>query len=216
MAGLKKPVDWEAIQNDYRAGIKSLRIMASEYGISHVSIKKRADKEGWSKDLVAKIKVATQARLNRAMVNSMVNTERQISEKTLVEVAAETQKNVILNHRRVISRIRAIFLSLLAELETLTNHKHLLEELGEVMNKGDLDQDRLNQLYNQVIELPMRVAAAKKLVDILKTLVSLEREAFGIEGKTDEVDPPVNSNITISFVSASGGRTLPSDLLHMN
>ena len=28
MAGLRKPVDWEAIQNDYRAGIKSLRMMA--------------------------------------------------------------------------------------------------------------------------------------------------------------------------------------------
>jgi hypothetical protein len=38
MAALRKPVDWEAIQNDYRVGIKSLRMMASEYGISHVAI----------------------------------------------------------------------------------------------------------------------------------------------------------------------------------
>ncbi|SFO42333.1 hypothetical protein [Nitrosospira briensis] len=212
MAGLRKSVDWEAIQNDYRAGIKSLRMMACEYGISHVSIKKRADKEGWSRDLVAKIKIATQAKLNRAMVNSMVNSGRQVSDKTLIEVAAETQKNIILEHRRVIGRISAIFMSLLAELETLTNHKHLLEELGEVMNKGDLDQDRLNQLYNQVIELPMRVAAAKKLVDILKTLVSLEREAFGIDGRI-EVDASVNSSISISFVSASG-RNLPAPITH--
>ena len=174
MAGLRKAVDWEAIQNDYRAGIKSLRMMASEYGISHVAIKKRADKEGWGRDLVTKIKVAKQARLNRAMVNSMVNTEKQVAEKTLIEVAAETQTNIILEHRRVIGRIRAILMPLLAELEVLTHHKHLFEELGEVMDTKDLDQDRRNELYNRIIELPMRIASAKKLVDVLKTLIGLE------------------------------------------
>lgn len=214
MVGLRKPVDWEAIQNDYRAGIKSLRMMASEHGISHVSIKKRADKEGWSRDLVAKIKVATQARLNRAMVNSMVNTEKQVSDRTLIEVAADTQTSIILEHRRVIGRIRANFMSLLAELETLTRHRPLFEELGELM-KGDLGQDRPNELYNRIIELPMRVAAMKKLADILKTLIGLEREAFGIDPKTG-VDGPTNSSISISFVSARDGRTLPADLLRPN
>jgi hypothetical protein len=215
MAGLRKAVDWESIHNDYRAGIKSLRMMSSEYGISHVSIKKRADKEGWSKDLAAKIKVATQALLDQAMVNSMVNSEREVSENTLIEVAAETQANVILQHRWTIGGIRAIVRSLMAELEDQTNHKQLFEELGEVMNKGDLGRDQLNQLYNRVIEIPMRIASAKKLADILKTLIALEREAFGIDGKT-RVDDTANSNITISFVSASGGRALPADLLHTN
>jgi hypothetical protein len=214
MAGLRKPVDWEAIQNDYRVGIKSLRMMACEYGISHVAIKKRADREGWSRDLVAKIKVSTQTRLNLAMVNSMVNSKKQVSDKTLIEVAAETQTSIILEHRRVIGRIRVIFMSLLAELETLTSHKRLFEELSEVM-KGDLGQDRRNELYNRIIELPMRIAAAKKLTDILKTLIGLEREAFGIDGRTG-VDDPANSSISISFVPASGGRTLPADLLHTN
>ena len=215
MAGLRKPVDWEAIQNDYRAGIKSLRMMAGEYGISHVSIKKRADREGWSRDLVARIKVATQAGLQRAMVNSMVNTERQVSDKTLIEVAAATQTSIILEHRRVIGRIRVIFMSLLAELEALTSHKRLFEELGEVMKNGDLDQDRRNELYNRVIELPMRIASMKKLVEIVKTLIGLERETFGIDGRT-EVDGPANSSITVSFVSARDSRTLPADLLRPN
>jgi hypothetical protein len=214
MAGLRNPVDWESIQNDYRAGIKSLRMMASEYGISHVSIKKRADREGWSRDLVAKIKMAAQAKLNRDLANSKVNSEKQVSEKTLVEVAAETQKNIILEHRRVIGRTRVVFISLLAELEDLTYHKQLFEELGEVMNNGDLDQARRHELYNAVIDLPTRVASAKKLVEILKTLVGLEREAFGIDGKT-EVDEPAKSSITVRFVSASG-RNTPSPITHVN
>jgi len=83
------------------------------------------------------------------------------------------------------------------------------------MNKGDLSQDRRNELYNRIIELPRRIASMKKLVEILKTLIDMEREAFGIDGRIG-VDGPANSNITISFVSASGGRTLPADLLHTN
>jgi hypothetical protein len=61
----------------------------------------------------------------------------------------------------------------------------------------------------------LRIAALKKLLEILKTLIGLEREAFGIDGRTG-VDDPANSSITVSFVSASGGRTLPADLLHTN
>ena len=159
--------------------------------------------------------MATQAGLQRAMVNSMVNTERQVSDKTLIEVAAATQTSIILEHRRVIGRIRVIFMSLLAELEALTSHKRLFEELGEVMKNGDLDQDRRNELYNRVIELPMRIASMKKLVEIVKTLIGLERETFGIDGRTG-VDEPANSSITISFVSARDSRTLPADRLRPN
>ena len=118
--------------------------------------------------MAAKINVATQARLNTAMVNRMVNSEKQVSEKTLIEVAAKTQKNIILDHPGMIGRTRAIFMPLLAELEALANHKRLFEELGEVMNKPDSSQGRRNELYNQVIELPTRIAPAKKLADILK------------------------------------------------
>jgi hypothetical protein len=49
-------------------------------------------------------------------------------------------------------------------------------------------------------------------VEILKILVGLEREEFGIDGKIG-VDDSANSSISISFVSASGGRILRADLL---
>lgn len=43
----KKPTDWERIELDYRAGILTLREMASAHGISNVSIHKRAKRDGW-------------------------------------------------------------------------------------------------------------------------------------------------------------------------
>ncbi|MGX9080421.1 hypothetical protein ACWTQY_31690, partial [Klebsiella pneumoniae] len=49
-AGTPAP-DWERIELDYRAGVKSLREIADGSGVSHVTISKRAKKEGWVRDL---------------------------------------------------------------------------------------------------------------------------------------------------------------------
>lgn len=51
----KRQIDWEKIELDYRAGIKTLRQIADEHGISHVAINKRAKRDGWVRDLSAKI-----------------------------------------------------------------------------------------------------------------------------------------------------------------
>lgn len=41
--------DWERIELDYRAGVKSLREIAEGSGVSHVAISKRARKQGWAR-----------------------------------------------------------------------------------------------------------------------------------------------------------------------
>ena len=50
-----KIVDWEKIEGDYRAGVKTLREIAEERGITHGAINKRAKRDGWTRDLTAKI-----------------------------------------------------------------------------------------------------------------------------------------------------------------
>ena len=54
----KKEINWEKIELDYRAGIKSLRQIADEHGISHVSINKRAKRDGrpWTPEVVKKLR----------------------------------------------------------------------------------------------------------------------------------------------------------------
>ncbi len=49
----KKP-DREAIESAYRAGVMSIREIASQYEITHQVISKRANKEGWERDLKTK------------------------------------------------------------------------------------------------------------------------------------------------------------------
>lgn len=66
-----KTTDWERIELDYRAGIKTLRQIADEHGISHVAINKRAKRDDWTRDLSARTKanaveLATPDALDRA------------------------------------------------------------------------------------------------------------------------------------------------------
>lgn len=50
----RKTIDWEAIERDYRAGLKTLRQIADEHSITHAAVNKRAKIQGWSRDLQLK------------------------------------------------------------------------------------------------------------------------------------------------------------------
>lgn len=204
MTEKKKPIDWEAIETDYRAGIKSLRVMSAEYGVSHVAIKKRADRDGWVRDLSAKIKAATEAKVNSSLVTSEVNSGKRINENAVVEAAAETQKDLILGHRKDIGRARKLAMSLLDELEVVTDNRELFEQLGALLHSPDDNgRDKLSELYHKAISMPGRTGTMKQLSETLKNLVTLEREAFGIEtkGPLDGLTDAVK-NIGVSFIPA--------------
>lgn len=51
----KRAVDWEAIERDYRAGIKTLRQIAEEHEITHGAVNKRAKAGGWVRGLKAAV-----------------------------------------------------------------------------------------------------------------------------------------------------------------
>ena len=81
-AGVAVP-DWERIELDYRAGIKTLRQIAEEHGITHVAVNKRAKRDGWTRDLSAKIQNKAEELVTKTLVTSPVTkiaaaTERQV------------------------------------------------------------------------------------------------------------------------------------------
>ncbi len=61
MAEPRKQIDWEKIEADYRAGILSVREIAASQGITHGAINKRARRDGWERDLAARIKAKADA-----------------------------------------------------------------------------------------------------------------------------------------------------------
>ena len=47
----RKAIDWESVEMQYRAGIRSLRDIGAEFGVSDVAIIKRAKRDEWTRDL---------------------------------------------------------------------------------------------------------------------------------------------------------------------
>ncbi|CAM8175173.1 hypothetical protein [Enterobacter rongchengensis] len=182
---MSKP-DWEAIESAYRAGVLSVRELAGKYGISHQAISKRAKKDGWERDLKAKVQAKADALVAKREVARQVATESTISERQLIEATAEVIATVRMEHRGDIRRARELTNTLFDELTGECGDVDALQQLGEMMRReDDKGMDKLNDLYHKIISLPSRVKSMKDLSDSLKTLIGLEREAYSIENKAE-------------------------------
>ncbi|QXR32989.1 hypothetical protein EGK38_007295 [Enterobacter hormaechei] len=182
---MSKP-DWEAIETAYRAGVMSLREIASQHGISEGAIRKRAKRDDWSRDLNAKIQQKADDLVRKQEVRKQVRNESTLTERVLIEATAEVIATVRMEHRGDIRRARELTNTLFDELGAQCADVSALEQLGDIMfDPDDKGRDRLNEIYQKVISLPSRVKSMKDLSDSLKTLVGLEREAYSIENKAE-------------------------------
>ncbi|MDC5923859.1 hypothetical protein PPO01_13710 [Proteus mirabilis] len=163
-----------------------MREIASQYEITHQAISKRAKKEGWERDLKAKVKARAENLVAKREVASLVATEKAISERQLIEANAEVIANVRMEHRGDIRRARELTNNLFDELSAECADVPALRKLGELMfSPDDNGRDKLNEIYHSIISLPERVKSAKALSETLKNLVGLERQAYGL----DDVQP---------------------------
>jgi len=112
-------------------------------------------------------------------VDKTVDNKKLFTEKEIIEVNANIQATIQLRQRGRIQKHQDLGEKLLAELEAQTAGLEDFENLAELM-KSDAGFDKLNELYKKVIATPQRIDSFKKLSESLKTLVGLERQAFGM------------------------------------
>lgn len=189
----EKEINWEKIELDYRAGVKSIRQIAAENEIAESGIRRRAKQYEWVRDLSEKIKAKADDIVRKESVRNSVRTKTTISEKETIDANANEVASVRLAHRKDIQRSRKIAMSLFDELEMMVGQENvkLLEMLGELMwSPDDKGNDKVNDLYMKIISMPGRVKSMKDLSDTLKTLIALERQAFGLD---DENNKPVDA-----------------------
>ena len=189
----EKEINWEKIELDYRVGVKSIRQIAAENEIAESGIRRRAKQYEWVRDLSEKIKAKADDIVRKESVRSVVRTKTTISEKDTIDANANEVASVRLAHRKDIQRSRKIAMSLFDELEMMVGQENvkLLEMLGELMwSPDDKGNDKVNDLYMKIISMPGRVKSMKDLSDTLKTLIALERQAFGLD---DENNKPVDA-----------------------
>lgn len=183
-------IDWPAVELQYRAGIKSLKAIGSEFGCTDAGILRRAKKEGWTRDLKERIKAAAEEKLQR-----LASPEAAISEELVVEANANNQVAVTRENRDDIQRLLNLIYRMLGELEETTSNRDLFNQVGELMRSPDeKGLDKLNDLYRKVISLPSRVKAMKDLTDSVKTLIGLKRQAYGLaDNANGEADKPAET-----------------------
>ena len=199
MSERKTAPDWERIEQNYRAGVLSIREIAGQYGITDTAIRKRAKAQGWERDIAAKAQVKADALVRRAEVRTQVRTETAITERELIEATAQVIADVRMRHRGDIGKAMRLSMTLLAELDAQTDSLVLLGELGELMYSPDeRGQDKRNDLYNKIIATPSRIDSVKKLSETLKNLIGLEREAYGLKGEPQEVEHTHSGDVAVT------------------
>ncbi|MGE7137934.1 hypothetical protein ACQKIE_09935 [Luteibacter sp. NPDC031894] len=183
----KVSADWERIEVDYRAGILSLREMASAHGITEGAIRKRAKRDQWARDIAAKVRARAEELVRREEVRSTGTRQDKYSEKEVIAAGAEVIASIKLTHRKDIGAARSLAMTLLSELQAQTGNVPELEKLGELLGE-DFVPDKALATFNAVLSLPGRVKTMKDLGDTLHKLIGLERDAYNI-GSGGETPP---------------------------
>jgi hypothetical protein len=200
--------DWERIELLYRAGLLSVREIAASQGITHGAINKRAKRDGWERDLKAKVKAKADALVSKSLVSTQVSTDTKLAERLEVDANAQVIANVRISHRTDIGRSRRLLNLLLDELEGLTEEQGTLKELiAQLKDEGEggegAEMSDVLALANKMSSLPSRTKTMKDMAETLKTLVALERQAYDLENAGS--DDPAAASLTVSFVKPSNG-----------
>jgi hypothetical protein len=182
--GERRSIDWEAVEPEYRAGIRSLRHIAAQFGCTEGAIRSKAKERGWERDLSARIAAKTEALLRKEELRKEVRNASSASDAQIVESNARMLADTVLNQRTDVKRAMGVVTSLWSQIEVEGDYTEEFRRVGEMMRKeNSFGEDKLNDMYLAAIDLPQRVKNAKLLADALRVLVELQRKVLRIDDK---------------------------------
>lgn len=159
-------LDWDWAQVQYETTDKPTVDIATEIGVTPTLLISKASNKGWTRNkgnLVAKM-TAEMVIANRERLAEVQERKLAVIER----VNAEMQASVLSTHRKDIKQARDICSTLIGDLVTVTPSE---------------DDDPLATL-----DTKSRVLG--RLADSMKTLMLLERQAYGIQGVFEDLDKP--------------------------
>ena len=206
----KKTIDWELVERDYRAGIKTLRQIAEERGISHVAIQKRAKTYGWTRDLTEKIQAKAKEKVTKASVTKTVTKERLLTDSQTIEAYSDVVASVDMIQRDDVRMAVDASRGHLSELIALTDpaYKDKLQWVVTLMERAvrvkaekgkkkpmpsQEDLDALLENFHDLAEvyalfkytttLNSRVKLAKEIAASHGVYLPLQRKIFGLDAE---------------------------------
>lgn len=189
------PVDWDSIYPLYKLGkysnYKIAKIYAKDHKdsqtykntVSDAAIVKEAQKRNWKKNLAEKIKNEIKEKIVSKGVSSA-----NLSDKEIVENAANVGADRVLEHRDDIKALRDIEEKLLLELKDGPKRMVVKTYKGEFIEK------------EFGMDISGKAATFKTLVSSMGKRIKLERQAFqidiGDDPDTDDIDDMSDDDIT--------------------
>lgn len=186
----KPDCDWEEIERLYRADLRTNAQLARDFGVHATTITRRAKKHAWKRDLKNRIKERANALVQERAVKKLASDDQTIEEN------AQLTANVRLSHRQDIGDARSIAMTLLDDLKAqigIENRARLEDLFIAALQAEVVDASQL-EAYERVTSLSNHVRVMKDLADTMTKLVTLERQAYGL----DDVDSsPVDALTTL-------------------
>ncbi|MER2163627.1 MAG: hypothetical protein ABS921_05810 [Psychrobacter alimentarius] len=195
MMGDKTQVDWEKIELAYRANAKTVAQIAKEFNVKDSTLRSRAKRNGWSRDLAKRIRLEADKIVNENAVKREVGRLENM-DNTTVEENAKLTASIRISHRKDIGIARQLSMMLFDDLKAQigTENRQRLEDLFIAALKQESVDASALEAYERVISLPTHVRVMKDLADTMTKLVTLERQAYGL----DDVDSsPVDALTTL-------------------
>lgn len=179
--------DWQRIEFEYRANRLSNREISKRYGPTEGAIRLKAKKEGWKKNLAHRVKERTEELLVRRQLRTPY--ARDVPDEEMTEDIANRSADIVQSHRRDINQARTLAAVLMGELQSQTNMRDLLAEFVKEEAEEAGWSVKRQMMVERAISLQGRVQCLEGLSRAMKTLQTLERQAFGIDGKESDRDP---------------------------
>ncbi|MGP5493374.1 hypothetical protein ACTXNC_01580 [Psychrobacter celer] len=200
----KVKANWEAIELAYRANVKTVAQIAEDFNVKDSTLRSRAKRNGWSRDLGKRIRLEADKIVNANAVKREVGRLENM-DNTTVEENAKLTASIRISHREDIGKARALSMMLLDDLKAQigTENRKRLEDLFIAALKAEVIDASALEAYERVTSLSNHVRVMKDLADIMNKFVTLERQAYGLD---DTDSSPVDALTTLlhSIANSNG------------
>ena len=197
-------VNWESVELAYRANVKTVAQIAKEFGLKDSTLRSRAKRNGWSRDLGKRIRLEADSIVNANAVKREVGRLESIDNAT-VEENAKLTASIRISHREDIGKARALSMMLLDDLKAQvgTENRKRLEDLFIAALKAEVIDASALEAYERVTSISNHMRTLKDLADIMTKFVALERQAYGLDD-TENLPVDALTSLLHSIANSNG------------
>lgn len=179
--------DWAAVERDYRTGCFTNRELGRRHNVSESSIRNRADKHEWQKDLSEMIRQRVREKTGRAAAAAVAEAT---NDAEIVEQAAEAGAQLVRGHQVLIARARGIAQQFIERIsEQLANEKIKVMIQGNKAIEIDIPLDYVGKSLGHATQS-------------IERLIKLERQAHGLD--TDKERESAGKSLEDLLAEAAG------------